>query len=144
MVGQQAALVFCGTILIGELALLVLAVLISRAPLRAIGRLFFKAGRSKTAVDKEADPGFDATPDFKFRFFDSAFATVARVLRPESAIEHALNGIDEGFERVDGKTEGLYDFAHNEDTKLVRGGILFRWINVKPSYMPDTTILSDQ
>ena len=37
----------------------------------------------------EIKPGFDATPDFKFRFFDSAFATFARVLRPESAIEQA-------------------------------------------------------
>lgn len=141
---MQAALIFCGTVLVGELAFLVFAILVSRAPLRAIGRLFFRAGHTKTAIDKEADPGFDATPDFKLRLGTSAVAPFARIFRPESAIEHALKGVDEGFERTDGKTEGPYDFANNEEKKLVRGGFLFRWINVKPSYMPDTVLLSDQ
>ena len=146
MDGRQEALFFCGIILVVEITAVLLAVLMSRAPLRSLSRLFFgsPARRAKAAVDIEADPGFDATPDFKLRLGASAFSAFSRVFRRESAIEHALNGIDEGFDRGDGKTEGPYDYAGNEEKKLGRGGILFRWINVKPSYMPDTSILSEQ
>jgi hypothetical protein len=142
---QVPALLLCGIVLSAELGLVVFAVLVSRAPLRAIARLFQskKIKRAKSAIDIEAEPGFDATPDFKMRLGASAFASITRVFRPESAIEQALNGVDPGFERGDGKTEGPYDFKNNEEKKLARGGILFRWINVKPSYMPDTAILSD-
>jgi hypothetical protein len=146
MHGQLAANFLCGVVLLSELALLVLAVLLSRAPLRAIPRLLSKSGatHAKNAVDIEADPGFDATPDYKNRLGASAFSTFKRIFRPYSAIEYALNGVDAGFERGDGKADGPYDFAGNEEKKLSRGGILFHWINVKPAYMPDTSILSDQ
>jgi hypothetical protein len=131
---------------LGELALLVLAVLMSRAPLRAIPRLLHKAGsrHQRTAVDIEADPGFDATPDYKNRLGASAFSTFKRVFRPYSAVEYALSGIDAGFDRGDGKTDGPYDYAGNEEKKLGRGGFLFHWINVKPSYMPDVVHMSEE
>jgi hypothetical protein len=146
MDGRQEALFFCGIFLVVEIAAVLLAVLMSRAPLRSLSRLFFgnPARRAKAAVDVEADPGFDATPDFKMRLGASAFSAFSRVFRPESAIEHALNGVDQGFERGDGKTEGPYDYAGNEEKKLGRGGFLFRWINVKPAYMPDIALLSEQ
>ncbi len=142
----MAVMVFSGMVLLGELALIVFAILVSRAPTRSVARLFVRAPRkpSKSAVDIEADPGFDATPDFRVRLGDSAFAAVKRIFRPESAIEHALNGCDPGFDRGDGKQSGPYDFAGNEEKRLARGGIIFRWINVKPSYMPDTSLLNDQ
>lgn len=145
MHGQQA-LYICGIILSGEIVAVLFAVLASRAPLRSLSRLIFgnPAKSTKAAVDVEADPGFDASPDFKLRLGASAFSAFSRVFRRESAIEHALNGVDEGFDRGDGKTEGLYDYAGNEEKKLGRGGILFRWINVKPSYMPDVALLSEQ
>ena len=143
---HEAELFICGAVLLGELALLVLAVLMSRAPLRAVPRLISKAGtkHAKTAVDIEAEPGFDATPDYKNRLGASAFSTFRRVFRPYSAIEYALNGVDAGFERGDGRTDGPYDYAGNEEKKLGRGGILFHWINVKPSYMPDVARMSDE
>jgi len=146
MQSGQAAYFLCGVILLGELGLLVLAVLMSRAPLRAIPRLLSKAGgkHERTAVDIEADPGFDATPDYKNRLGASAFSTFKRVFRPYSAIEYALNGVDAGFDRGDGKADGPYDYAGNEEKKLGRGGILFHWINVKPSYMPDVARMSEE
>jgi len=143
---MHPALFLCGVVLLGELGLVVLAILLSRAPLRAIPRLLSKSGGKhvRTAVDIEADPGFDATPDYKNRLGASAFSTFKRMFRPYSAIEYALTGIDAGFDRGDGKADGPYDFAHNEETKLSRGGILFHWINVKPSYMPDVARLSEE
>lgn len=142
----HAVMVFSGFILLGELALIVFAVLVSRAPARSVARLFVKTSttRGKSAVESEAEPGYDATPDFRVRLGDSAFATVKRMFRPESAIEHALNGVDDGFDRGDGKESGPYDFAGNEEKRLARGGIIFRWINVKPSYMPDTQLMNDK
>jgi len=145
MQGGQAAYFLCGVILLGELAALVLAVLASRAPLRVIPRLLSKSGgkHQRTAVDIEADPGFDATPDYKNRLGASAFSTFKRLFRPYSAIEYALHGVDAGFERGDGKADGPYDYAGNEEKRLGRGGILFHWINVKPSYMPDVVHMSE-
>lgn len=142
----HGVMMFSGVVLLGELGLIVFAVLASRAPARSIARLFVKAKpkQAKTAVESEADPGYDATPDFRVRLGDSAFATVKRMFRPESAIEHALNGVDPDFDRGDGKESGPYDFAGNEEKRLGRGGIIFRWINVKPSYMPDTQLLNDK
>ncbi len=142
----QAVMVFSGVVLLGELGLIVFAILASRAPARSVARLFVKpkSRKAKTAVESEAEPGYDATPDFRVRLGDSAFAAVKRMFRPESAIENALLGCDPGFDRGDGKESGPYDFAGNEEKRLGRGGIIFRWINVKPSYMPDTQLMNDQ
>jgi hypothetical protein len=142
----QAVMVVSGVILLGELALIVFAILASRAPARSLARLLLgsPAKTTKSAVDIEAEPGFDATPDFRLRLGASAFAMFKRTFRRESAIEHALNGCDPDFERGDGKDSGPYDFSNNEEKRLARGGIIFRWINVKPSYMPDTQLLNDK
>jgi hypothetical protein len=143
---MQTAWMFGGTVLMAEIVLVVFVVLASRAPLRAIGRLF--AGKPKLAeksiVEAELEPAFNAAPDFRIRFGASAFAAISRVFRPESAIEHALSEVDDGFERGDGKSDGPYDYKHNEEQKLSRSGLLFKWIGVKPAYMPDTAQMSDE
>ena len=134
------AMSVAGLIQIGFLVVVVLAVLFSRAPLRVLARRTGKLSRGGT----DLDPGFDATPDFNKRLGASAFASVTRVFRAESLIESALNGVDDGVERGDGKTEGPWDYKANEEKNLKRGGFLFKWINVKPSYMPDIALLSDE
>jgi hypothetical protein len=137
---HDLAMFVAGLIQIGILAVIVLAVLVSRAPLRAFAR---RTGRLKRG-GAGLDVGFDATPDFNKRLGASAFAGLTRMFRGQSLIETALEGVDEGFERTDGRDSGPWDFKANEEKNLKRGGILFRWINVKPSYMPDTAILSDE
>lgn len=142
----QAALIFSGILLLSGLGVIVFTVLLSRAPARAIGRIFVKPKSTKvrTEVEIANNPGFDAPPDFRLRLGASAFAPFKRMFRPESAMENALYSCDPGFERGDGKDEGPYDFKNNEEQRLSRGGILFRWINVKPAYVPDQARLNDE
>jgi hypothetical protein len=135
---HELEMVVAGAVLIGLLVMVVFAVLVSRAPLRAIARRLTKPR------PVAPDPGFDASPDFNKRLGASAFASVSRLFRTESLVETALNGIDEGFERTDGRSEGPWDYAANEDKHLKRAGFLFKWINVRPSYMPDVSTLSEE
>lgn len=136
---QALEMVVAGAVLIGLLVVVVFAVLVSRAPLRAVARRL-----AKLKPVAAPDQGFDATPDFNTRLGASAFASFSRLFRAESLVEAALDGVDAGFDRSDGRSEGPWDYKNNEEKNLKRGGILFRWINVKPSYMPDIALLNDE
>lgn len=138
MLLHELAMISAGIVVIGFLVVVLLAVLSSRAPLRVLGRRFVKP------QPVAPDPGFDATPDFNKRLGASAFAAIRRIFRAESQIDAALVRVDEGFARGDGKTEGPYDYAHNEEKNLKRTGFLFKWINVLPSYMPDVSPMSEE
>lgn len=151
--GQVVLYDICGAILLGEIFVVLFAVLASRAPLRVVGHFFrtigLLNGRStqSAASPPGADPdtaSFNPSPDLKAHLGASAFAFLRRALRLETATEKALNAVDPGFNREDGKTEGPYDYAANEEKHLARHGFLFRWISVKPSYSPEISLNSDE
>jgi len=148
MSSQTAASAICGVILLCEIGVVLFAVLASRAPLRVAGRLLKAVGLLRPARQPEppADPdvALNLSPDLKAKLGRSAYAPLLRALRPDTATERALKGIDPGIARDDGKTEGPYDFSQNEERHLQRHGLLFRWIAVKPSYMPDISLISDE
>jgi hypothetical protein len=151
--GQIVLYDICGVILLAEIFLVLFAVLASRAPLRVAGRFLRTIGLSKGrgAQSAASPPGtdpdtaaFNLSPDLKAHLGASAFASVRRAFRLETATEKALNAVDPGFNREDGKTEGAYDYAANEETHLAHHGVLFRWISVKPSYSPEISLNSDE
>ncbi len=132
----------CGLVLLGELAAVLLAVLISRAPLRAIGRLF--GGKSPGPDDGAEDQAFDPSPDLRGQIGKSAFAVLRRAFRRETAIDAALAAVDPDFPRDDGRESGPYDYVHNQEKTLARRGLIFRWLAVRPGYIRDVAHMSDE
>ena len=110
---------FCGAFLVCVIIFVLVAVFASRAPLRAIGRLFRTVGNStggraekpggaipeapevETGSPAPAAPVFNPLPSYKTGVGKKAFSVITRVFRPETAIEQALRGGDEGFARED-------------------------------------------
>lgn len=143
--------VFAGVFLVCVIIFVLVVSLLSRAPFRVVGHLLKAMGMwpgSRAKKTAEAAPDSEAAinplPSFKLHLGVSAFSVITRVFRPETEIEKALRGVDPGFDRGDGKTDGPYDYIHNQETKLSRVGVFFRWITVKPGYMPDTSLISDE
>lgn len=144
MNGHEAAGAFVGALVLCEILAFLFAILLSRAPLRVIARLLRAIGLLKRTGGAPSVVDASSTSEFKSRLGGSAFAAIERIFRPETATDVALHGVDAEFERDDGRSEGPYDFANNEEKKLSRRGILFRWISVRPAYMPDTSPISDE
>ena len=150
MLGLGANGVFCGVFLICVIILVLVVSLLSRAPFRVVGRILNAMGiwprsRAKTAVTVSPGeaPALNPLPSFKLHLGVSALSVVTRVFKPHTEIENALNEVDEGFDRGDGKEDGPYDYANNQEAKLSRLGVLFHWISIKPAYMPDTSRMSN-
>jgi hypothetical protein len=142
---RDTVCLICGGALIVVIFAVLLAVLASRSPLRAIGRGLVRLGLFRGLARKsDIVTMFNASPDFKKDIGRHAFAALARVFRVETATDAALAGIDEDFAREDGRDSGPYDFANKEEKNLARRGLLFQWISVKPSYMSDITHLTSE
>lgn len=145
MSGQYDS-VLCGAILLSEIAVVLFVILASRAPLRAFGALLRVVGlfRGRQAPPPpEEGVALNLTPDLKARLGASAWAPLLRALRPQTETDKALAAVDPGFARDDGRQDGPYDYGSTAEKKLERHGILFHWIAVKPSYITDRALISD-
>ncbi len=135
--------------MLAEILTILIVVFVSRAPLRGFAFFLRAIGILRRTQQQAPLPGetgavLNQSPDLKRQLGRSAYAFLWRAFRPDTATERALAGVDPEFPREDGKSEGPYDYAGNEEKHIARHGFLFKWIAVKPSYLADISLINDE